>query len=83
MSTISRARGARTLACIALAGTGWLSAPAFAAGEVTLYTTREPGLIQPLLTAFSSQTGVKVNTVFVKDGLLERVKAEGLSLIHI
>ena len=46
-------------------------------GEVTLYTTREAGLIQPLLTAFTAQSGVKVNTVFVKDGLLERVKAEG------
>ena len=50
---------------------------AHAAGEVTLYTTREAGLIQPLLTAFTAQSGVKVNTVFVKDGLLERVKAEG------
>lgn len=51
--------------------------PAFAQGEVTLYTTREPGLVQPLLTAFTATTGTKVNTVFVKDGLLERVKAEG------
>ena len=51
--------------------------PAQAAGELTLYTTREAGLIQPLLTAFTAQSGVKVNTVFVKDGLLERVKAEG------
>ncbi|MDR2336400.1 MAG: Fe(3+) ABC transporter substrate-binding protein [Burkholderiaceae bacterium] len=47
------------------------------AEEVTLYTTREPALIQPLLSAFTAQTQVKVNTVFVKDGLLERVKAEG------
>ncbi|MGJ7507164.1 Fe(3+) ABC transporter substrate-binding protein [Variovorax sp. GT1P44] len=51
--------------------------PAQAAEELTLYTTREPGLIQPLISAFSAQSGVKVNTVFVKDGLLERVKAEG------
>ena len=51
--------------------------PARAAEEVTLYTTREPGLIQPLLDAFSAAEGVKVNTVFVKDGLLERVRAEG------
>lgn len=48
-----------------------------AAEEVTVYTTREPGLIQPLLAAFTSRSGIKVNTVFVKDGLLERVKAEG------
>ena len=51
--------------------------PAMAAEQVTLYTTREPGLIQPLLNTFTEQSGVKVKTVFVKDGLLERVKAEG------
>ncbi|MDV2483043.1 MULTISPECIES: extracellular solute-binding protein [Acinetobacter] len=47
------------------------------ATEVNLYTTREPVLIQTLLTEFTQKTGVKVNTVFIKDGLLERVKAEG------
>ena len=47
------------------------------AAEVNLYTTREPVLIKPLLNEFSQKTGVKVNTVFIKDGLLERVKAEG------
>lgn len=51
--------------------------PSHAANELTLYTTREPGLIQPLLAAFTAQTQIQVNTVFVKDGLLERVKAEG------
>ena len=59
-------------ASLALAGTA-----AVAAEQLTVYTTREAGLIQPLLTAFTAQTGVQVNTVFVKDGLLERVKAEG------
>ncbi|AOB31534.1 iron ABC transporter substrate-binding protein [Bordetella sp. H567] len=53
------------------------AAPALAAEEVTLYTTREPKLIQPLLDAYTKESGVKVNTVFVKDGLLERVRAEG------
>ena len=47
------------------------------AAEVNLYTTREPALIQPLLKEFTQKTGVKVNTVFIKDGLLERVKVEG------
>ena len=47
------------------------------AAEVNLYTTREPGLIQPLLDAFSKAEGVKVNAIFVKDGLAERVTAEG------
>ena len=46
-------------------------------GEVNLYTTREPGLIQPLLDAFTASSGIEVNTVFVRDGLLERVRAEG------
>jgi len=50
---------------------------ALAAGEVNLYTTREPQLIQPLIDNFTADTGIKVNTIFVKDGLIERVKAEG------
>ena len=48
-----------------------------AAEEVNLYTTREPGLIQPLLDAFIQETGIKVNSIFVRDGLAERVAAEG------
>ena len=47
------------------------------AQELNLYTTREPGLIQPLIDAFTKATGVKVNSIFVKDGLAERVAAEG------
>ncbi|GHA12328.1 iron ABC transporter substrate-binding protein [Devosia pacifica] len=47
--------------------------------EVNLYTTREPGLVQPLLEAFTEETGVSVNTVFLQDGLAERVEAEGES----
>lgn len=72
-------RAARALILAALAGSGLGAATsAFAAEELTLYTTREPGLIQPLLSAFSAQSHIKVNTVFLKDGLLERVKAEGV-----
>lgn len=58
------------------ATTSAATAPA-AAGEVNLYTTREPGLIQPLLDAFTADTGIKVNTVFLRDGLPERLAAEG------
>jgi len=53
-----------------------VAAPA-AAQDVNLYTTREPGLIQPLIEAFTKTTGIKVNSIFVKDGLAERVAAEG------
>lgn len=49
------------------------------ADEVNIYTTREPGLIQPLLDAYTEKSGVKVNTVFLKDGMPERVASEGES----
>ncbi|WP_371875365.1 Fe(3+) ABC transporter substrate-binding protein [Pleomorphomonas sp. NRK KF1] len=50
-----------------------------AAADVNIYTTREPGLIQPLIDSFTKTTGVTVNTVFLKDGLAERVATEGES----
>lgn len=65
------------LASLALAFGSLFAGAAVAAEEVNLYTTREPGLIIPLLEAFTKQTDIKVSTVFVKDGLIERVKAEG------
>ena len=52
-------------------------ATAASAQDVNLYTTREPGLIQPLMDAFTKATGIKVNSIFVRDGLAERVAAEG------
>ena len=58
-------------ATLALLGTS------VAAQELNLYTSREPGLVEPLLEAFTKETGVKVNTVFLKDGLAERVASEG------
>ncbi|MFV5482215.1 MULTISPECIES: extracellular solute-binding protein [Acinetobacter] len=69
----------KPLSNLSLLVTGLLafSASVAQAAEVNLYTTREPVLIQTLLTEFTQKTGVKVNTVFIKDGLLERVKAEG------
>jgi iron(III) transport system substrate-binding protein len=62
----------------ALAAFALASIPSFAATQdVNLYTTREPGLIQPLLDAFTKDTKIKVNSIFIKDGLAERVHAEG------
>lgn len=59
-------------------GIGGLGAGhASAAEELNLYTTREPGLIQPLLDAFTASSGVAVNTIFLKEGLPERVEQEG------
>lgn len=74
----SQGRVAHALLGVSAAWLALSALPAHAAtDELTLYTTREPALIQPLISAFSAQSSIKVNTVFVKDGLLERVKAEG------
>lgn len=50
---------------------------ASAAEEINVYSYREPGLINPLIEQFTKDTGVKVNTIFAKDGLIERMQAEG------
>ena len=61
----------------ALAGLIAFATVPASAQELNLYTTREPGLIKPLMDAFTKSTGIKVNSVFIKDGLAERVAAEG------
>jgi iron(III) transport system substrate-binding protein len=66
----------RRLVAAAVFGLAAVAAPA-AAQEVNLYTTREPGLIQPLIDGFTKSSGIKVSAIFVKDGLAERVAAEG------
>lgn len=67
----------KTFAAASLLALG-AAVPAIAQ-EVNIYTTREPGLIQPILDAFTAETGVAVNTVFLENGLIERVQAEGES----
>lgn len=54
------------------------SAPSLAAAdEVNVYSYRKPALIAPLFNAFTAQSGIKVNVVFAKKGMLERLKNEG------
>jgi iron(III) transport system substrate-binding protein len=67
----------RTIACAILLTFGLTPARPAAAQEINLYTTREPGLMKPLMDGFTKATGIKVNSIFVKDGLTERVAAEG------
>jgi iron(III) transport system substrate-binding protein len=45
-----------------------------AAQEVNVYSYREPALIQPLMNAFTAETGVEVNVAFLKKGLIERLR---------
>jgi iron(III) transport system substrate-binding protein len=69
----SRTARLAAFACLAV----FASSTPLAAQELNLYTTREPGLIKPLMDAFTQSTGIKVNAIFVKDGLPERLAAEG------
>ena len=48
-----------------------------AAGEVNVYSYRQPFLVKPLFDGFTKQTGIKVNVIYSKKGLVERLKAEG------
>lgn len=54
-----------------------LTTTASAEQVVNIYSYREPKLIDPLLKAFTEQSGIKTNVVFAKDGLVERLAAEG------
>lgn len=47
------------------------------AQEVNVYSHREPALIQPLIDAFTAETGITVNLAFVNEGMVERLQAEG------
>ncbi|MEZ5872475.1 MAG: Fe(3+) ABC transporter substrate-binding protein [Nitratireductor sp.] len=51
--------------------------PAMADGEVNIYSYRQPELIAPLLEAFTKETGIKTNVLFLDKGLEERIEAEG------
>lgn len=47
------------------------------ADEINVYSHRQPELIQPLIDAFSAETGITVNVAFVDKGMAERLVAEG------
>ncbi len=47
------------------------------ADEVNVYSHRQPELIQPLMDAFTAETGIAVNVAFVDKGMVERLVAEG------
>ncbi|MGV8839476.1 MAG: extracellular solute-binding protein [Bauldia sp.] len=77
MMTIAN-RGRSAVLALALASTTFFGGASVAAAqEVNVYTSREPGLAQPLFDAFTAETGIAVNTVFIQQGLAERVEAEG------
>ncbi len=54
-----------------------LAAPlyALASGQVNLLSTRQEFLLRPFLDVFEQESGIKVNVVYLKKGLIERLKA--------
>ena len=59
----------------ALLSGSW-TAPA-AAAEVNLYSYRQPFLIEPILAKFTEETGIAVNVVFAKKGMIDKIRAAG------
>lgn len=47
------------------------------AQEINVYSHRQPELLQPLVDAFTTETGIAVNVAFVDKGMAERLQAEG------
>jgi len=45
--------------------------------EVNVYSYRQPFLIEPMFDAFTAATGIQVNAVYAKTGMLERLQNEG------
>ncbi len=52
-------------------------ASAARAADINIYTSRQPELIQPVLDAFTRDTGLSTATIFIDKGLEERIAAEG------
>lgn len=70
-----------TVAAAIVSGTVFTLSPTTqvkAADEVVnIYSYRQPFLINPLLEKFTKDTGIKTNVIFAKEGLIERMAAEG------
>ena len=72
----SRGRRCFLAALLAAALPGLAAAPA-AAAEVNLYSYRQPFLIEPILAKFTEETGIEVNVVFAKKGMVDKIRAAG------
>ena len=54
-----------------------MTVPAMA-DELNIYSYRQPELIAPLAEAFTEETGIDVNIAYLEQGMVERLKAEGM-----
>jgi len=62
---------------IALATATLISGSALADGVVNIYSYRQPDIIKPVLDAFTAETGIKTEVLFLDKGLEDRISAEG------
>ena len=74
---LSISRDAVKIAAFISVAVAWAVPSLAAGGEINLYSYRQPFLIQPMLEEFTRRTDIKVNIVYAKKGILERLKAEG------
>lgn len=61
----------------AVFGAATMAATTVTAQEVNVYSLRQPFLVEPLFEKFTAETGIDVNVIFAKEGLVERIKQEG------
>jgi iron(III) transport system substrate-binding protein len=72
------ASAASALGAFALVATAGLSAPAWAQGELNLYSSRHYDTDERLYSDFTEQTGIEINRIEDSaDVLIERIKSEG------
>ena len=67
----------KTIISLVTAAMSLAAVASHADGEVNLYSYRQPFLIEPMLEEFTKQTGTRVNVVFAKKGMVEKIKAAG------
>lgn len=65
------------LAALAVAGASLMPIAAQAQETVNIYSQRQPFLIEPLLSAFTEETGIETEVLYLDKGLPERISAEG------
>lgn len=70
-----KSRRLAQIAALVLAGV--MPGAALAEGTVNVYTYRQPELIKPVLDAFTKETGIETQVLFLDKGLEERIASEG------
>lgn len=73
----SRRRGIRIAGSVTTLVLALAIATSAVAGELNIYSHRQPFLIQPFIDAYTEKTGTKINIVYASKGLAQRLQAEG------